>query len=353
MPLSTAILRPEICAEPNALSREHAVDRRSLRRGVSLLATHYALYFVTLAGALAPLPLAVNILSAAVNGVLIALLFIIGHDGAHGSFVPGRKLNLWIARVAFIPCVHSVSLWRVVHNRHHHGRTNLKGVDGVWAPMSKTEYDGAHPARRWLERVYRGPFGPLIYYYLEFWIHRTLLPLAPDVRGQWKRHLPDSLFAVSAFAVTLICIAVAGKMMVPARPLWMVLLVGWAVPFAVWNYLMAFTTYLNHTHPSILWFNDERMWMRHRGNLLDTANVRMPIDFAPLYTKVLAHTAHHYRMDVPVYALPEAQAELNEAHDALIEYTLTPGAYRKIYRACKLFDFERMCWTDFDGVPTT
>jgi len=31
---------------------------------------------------------------------------------------------------------------------------------------------------------------------------------------------------------------------------------------------------------------------------------------------------------------------------------LENSAYRKVYRACKLFDFERMCWTDFDGVPT-
>ena len=342
------IFSPEIRAE----AEPQFADRRSLRRGMSVLVGHYALYFATLAGALAPLPTLFNVLFAVANGIFIAMLFIIGHDGAHGSFVPGRKRNLWIARIAFIPCVHSVSLWRVIHNKLHHGRTNLKGVDGVWAPMSKAEYDAASPGRRWLERVYRGPFGPLIYYYLEFWIHRTLLPLAPEVRNQWKRHLPDSLFAVSGFVLTLAGIAVAGKTMVPARPLWLVLTIGWAVPFAVWNYLMAFTTYLNHTHPSILWFDDERLWARHKGNLLDTANVLMPVDAVPLYTKVMAHTAHHHRTLVPVYALPEAQAELNQAHGALIEYTLTPSAYRRIYRACKLFDFERMCWTDFGGAPT-
>ena len=31
---------------------------------------------------------------------------------------------------------------------------------------------------------------------------------------------------------------------------------------------------------------------------------------------------------------------------------LTPGEYRRILKACKLFNFERMCWTDFDGNPT-
>ena len=328
-------------------------DRRSLRRGLSLFAGHYLLYFVTLAGAVAPLPVFVNLISAVANGVLIALLFIIGHDGAHGSFVPQRAVNRWIARLAFIPCVHSVSLWRVVHNKMHHGRTNLKGVDGVWAPMSKAEYDAATPARRWLERLYRGPFGPLVYYYLEFWIHRTLLPLAPEFRSQWARHISSSLFALTGYALTLAAILAAGAWLTPARPLWQVFAIGWALPFAVWNYLMAFTTYLNHTHPAILWFDDEHKWTRHRGNLLDTANVVMPINIAPLYTKVMAHTAHHHRLRVPVYALPQAQAELNAEFGNLITYKLTPRAYRDIYRACKLFDFERMCWTDFDGVPTT
>jgi hypothetical protein len=35
------------------------------------------------------------------------------------------------------------------------------------------------------------------------------------------------------------------------------------------------------------------------------------------------------------------------------EYTLTLGTYRRIVRTCKLFDYERMCWTDFAGTPTT
>jgi omega-6 fatty acid desaturase (delta-12 desaturase) len=327
-------------------------DKRSLATGLRLLATHYALYFATLGGALAPLPIPVNIACAIANGVFIAMLFIIGHDGAHGSLVPGRSWNLWLARLAFIPCAHSVSLWRIIHNRRHHARTNLKGVDGVWAPMSKQEYDSAHPFRRWLERVYRGPFGPVVYYTIEFWIHRVLLPLAPEVRGQWKRHLPDSLFVLAALGFTFASILIVGRALVPDRPLWLVFLIGWAIPFTVWSYLMAFTTYLNHTHPSIAWFDDEALWTRHQGNILGTAHVRMPINI-PLYTKVMAHTAHHDQAMTPVYVLLEAQVALKELYGDLIDYRLTLGAYQKIYRACKLFDFQRMCWTGFDGVPTS
>jgi len=108
-------------------------DPRSLERGLGIFAVHLLLYLATLVGAVGSFPLPVNILFAVANGVFIALLFIVGHDGSHGSLVPQRAWNLWLARFAFIPCAHSASLWRRTHNEHHR-RTNLKGVDRVWAP---------------------------------------------------------------------------------------------------------------------------------------------------------------------------------------------------------------------------
>ncbi|HEY6578528.1 MAG TPA: fatty acid desaturase [Rhizomicrobium sp.] len=307
----------------------------------------------TLLGAIANFGIPVNIMFAVANGIFIALLFIIGHDGCHGSFVPQRKWNLWLARLSFIPCVHSASLWRRIHNELHHQRTNLKGVDKVWAPMSKAEYDAASPFRRWLERVYRGPFGPVIYYYGEFWLYRLVLPLAPETRAQWRRHLPDSLFVLTGFALTLVAIAVLGRALAPERPLWLTLATGWVIPYAVWNYIFGLTIYLNHTHPNIPWFRDEGSWSFHRGNVLGTAHVKLPRFLVPLYSDALAHTAHHADVALPVYALPPAQALLKSAYGAeLQEYPLSFAEYRKIYTACKLFDFDRMCWTDFHGAPT-
>jgi omega-6 fatty acid desaturase (delta-12 desaturase) len=329
-----------------------AAKRRSLHEGLTVFGVHFALYLATLVGAVAPLPLWLNLVFAAANGVFIALLFIIGHDAGHGSLVPGRNWNLWLSRISFLPCVHAASLWRVTHNKRHHARTNLKGVDAVWAPMGVQEYKNSHPARCFLERIYRGPAGPLIYYYGEFWIHRVLLPLAPEVRRDWKRHAPDSAFALAGFYLTLSAIALAGNLFAPERPLWLVLLVGWAMPFAIWNYLMAFTIYLNHTHPSIPWFCDEMSWKAQRMVQGDTASVIMPITIAPLYTKVMAHSVHHMQPGVPVYALPQAEGLLKTGYSGMVEYMLTLGAYRSIYKTCKLFDFERMCWTDFNGVPT-
>lgn len=331
------------------------IEKRSLARGLAIFATYAVLYAATLIDALAPFPVAINIAAAIANGLIIAMLFIVGHDACHGAFVPGRRWNMWLARISYIPVVHSVSLWRVAHNGNHHGRTNLKGVDPVWAPMSPKEYAAASPARRWLERVYRSAFGPVIYYHLAIWLPLMIAPLWPQARAQWKRHMPDTLFVLATFAATLAGIAFLGSALAPGRPLWLVMTLGWIVPFAVWSYFAAITVYLNHTHPDIAWFDDETQWSAYNGSVLGTAHVHIPIDIFPLYTDVMAHPAHHANPSIPVYALPEAQAELKGRVGTADtrEYTLTLGTYRRIVGACKLFDFERRCWTDFSGVPTT
>jgi omega-6 fatty acid desaturase (delta-12 desaturase) len=329
-------------------------DARSLARGLTSFVLYSALYAATMIDALAPFPIGLNIASAIANGFMIAMLFIIGHDCCHGAFVPGRSWNLWIGRLSFIPVVHSVSLWRVAHNGNHHGRTNLKGVDPVWTPMSPAEYAAASPARRWLERVYRSAFGPVIYYHLAIWLPLMIAPIWPQARAQWRRHLPDTLWVLAGFAATLTGVGMLGSWLAPERPLWLIMTLGWALPFAVWSYFAAFTVYLNHTHPDIAWFGDEAKWSAYNGSVMGTAHVHIPIDIFPLYTDVMAHPAHHANATTPVYALPEAQAELKtrvgqDGH----EYTLTPGTYMRIVRTCKLFDYERMCWTGFDGVPMT
>ncbi|MEI9886029.1 MAG: fatty acid desaturase [Rhizomicrobium sp.] len=331
----------------------HRADRRSLARGLLIFGTYSVLYLATMIDAVAPFPLALNIAFGIGNGVCIAMLFIVGHDCCHSALVPGRRWNLWLGRLAFVPVVHSVSLWRLTHNQKHHGRTNLKGVDPVWTPMSPQEYAGASAARRWLERVYRGAFGPVIYYYIEIWLPLMIFPLSRQARASWRRHLPDTIFVLAGFAATLAFVALLGSVLTPERPLWLVLLLGWAIPFATFNYLAAITVYLNHTHPEIPWFADENAWSFYNGNVLGTAHVKMPFDIFPLYTDVMAHPAHHADVSAPVYALTAEQAALKARTGGdTKEYMLSLTEYRRILAACKLFDFERMCWTDFAGVPT-
>src|SRR5438132_13521935 len=92
-------------------------------------------------------------------GVLMAILFVVGHDACHGSFTSRRWLNLGIGRIAFLPTLTPFSTWELSHNLTHHVYTNLKERDYLWRPYSKREYDAQPGWRRKLERVYRDPVG--------------------------------------------------------------------------------------------------------------------------------------------------------------------------------------------------
>ncbi|MEX0839650.1 MAG: fatty acid desaturase [Parvibaculum sp.] len=329
------------------------VTEKSLGRGLRILGAHYTLYFVTLVGAVAPLPIAANILFAVANGALIGLLFLIGHDSGHSAFVPGRTMNRWITRFVFVPCLHSRSLWDVVHNRIHHRYTNLKGFDYVWAPMGKDEFDAASPLRRGLERVYRSVFGPLIYYWVAFWIPKLVLPISPESRGEWRRHLPDTLFVIFVGGGMVAAIGILGGWLAPERTLLSTMLLGWFIPFAVWNYLMALSIFLQHNHPKVPWFDNPDEWSFYGGNIRGTAHVDLPFDFLPLFKWVMLHHAHHALPSIPGYKLTEAQAMLIEAYgNDVVRYRLSLGEYLNICSSCKLFDYERKQWTDFDGKPT-
>lgn len=329
------------------------VTEKSLSRGLSLLAIHYALYFATMIGAVAPLPIILNVAFGIANGALIGLLFLIGHDSGHSAFVPGRTMNRWITRLVFLPCLHNRSQWEVVHNRTHHRYTNLKGFDYVWAPMSKEEYDNASFSRRMLERFYRGPLGPLLYYWAEFWVPKLVLPFTRQMRADWKSHLPDAIFVILVGGGLVAFIGVVGSWLAPERALWLTMLLGWFIPFAVWNYLMALSIFLQHNHPKVPWFKDRDEWNFYGGNIRGTAHVDLPLPFLPLFKWVMLHHAHHALPSIPGYNLTEAQAKLIEAYGGdVVRYPFTIGNYRAIYKACKLFDFERKQWTDFNGRPT-
>jgi omega-6 fatty acid desaturase (delta-12 desaturase) len=329
------------------------LTRKSWGVGLVIFAIHAGLYLFTMGLAVFPPALWVNVVGSIANGILIGMLFVVGHDASHGSYVPDRRANQVIARLAFLPSAHSASLWNVVHNRIHHGKTNLKGFDYVWAPMSKKEYDRVSPARRFLERIYRGPFGPLIYYYGAFWPRRVLLPIAQESRASWRSHLPDTLLVFAGLGATIGSILWLGRTFRPLAPGWQVVLLGWAIPFAVFNYIMALTTYVQHTHPRVPWFDDPAKWSNYEGNVRGSTHVELPVRVAPLWNMVLGHTAHHALGSIPIYHLSEAQAKLIKRYGGdVVTYLFTPAAYLSITRACKLYDFERMCWTDFEGVPT-
>ena len=116
-------------------------------KAIALLVLDAVLWLSCIAGTIFIESIIIKIVLGLVAGFVTGRIFILGHDACHQSYTPHRELNKVLGRIAFLPSLTPYSLWDVGHNVVHHGQTNLKGFDFVWAPLSKAEFD-ALPAWR-------------------------------------------------------------------------------------------------------------------------------------------------------------------------------------------------------------
>jgi omega-6 fatty acid desaturase (delta-12 desaturase) len=333
-------------------ARRAAFLRPSLWRALTIATTELAAVLTFIVVAVSPLPTIVNVAAAIIAGLLIGTLFTVGHDACHQSLTRHRVLNDWIGRIAFVPSAHARSLWILGHNRIHHGYTNLRGRDYVWEPMSPDEYRQASAARRAIYRLYRSRVGALPYYFVEMWWKKNFMPIAPEARREWRAHVFDSAFVAIAWLGFVAAIIWLGKILSPDRSLWETALLGWLLPFLVFNWTIGWIIYVHHTHPAVPWWDDAREWTATRASIVSTLQVRLPQPLHAISNNIMDHNAHHAAPAIPLYRLHDAQTDLRRRFADIRHYYLTPAAYVGIVDACKLYDSAARCWTDFDGVPT-
>jgi omega-6 fatty acid desaturase (delta-12 desaturase) len=294
----------------------------------------------------------IKVFASLVAALWIARLFVIGHDACHGSYTPNKTLNQWIGRIAFLPSLTPYSLWEVGHNLAHHGFTNLKGRDYVWTPYSPNEFAKLSRMRRALEHVYRSGVGQGVYYMIEMWWKKLFFPGRKHVTTRRTSHVVDSSL-----------VAIFGALWIGGLALWgartgisivSLLIFGFAVPFFLWNCLMGFVIYVQHTHPRVAWYERRDQWSANAGYATTTVHIKLKRPFDCLIHYILEHGAHHVNMGIPLYRLKEAQARLTATLDErLNSEAFTWRYYWNTVRRCKLYDFAQHYWTDFDGHITS
>jgi omega-6 fatty acid desaturase (delta-12 desaturase) len=290
------------------------------------------------------------------NGICISIVFIIGHDACHGALVSPRWLNELIGRLAFLPSLHPLSYWEFGHNRLHHGWTNYKPKDYGWAPLSKEEFDDATAGRRLVETVGRTFFGVTLYYLVVVWWTHMAFPRAEDKKhvSRWVG-LGDRL-SVLAFLVGQI--VVGSRLEAGAGGGAISHVVGAAffgiiVPFAIWNWMVGFLTFMHHTHERVRWYADRDEWSFAAGALLGTVHVEFPRVVDLILQNIMFHTAHHVDTRIPLYGLPDAQCVLESAYgERVVRVLFDTRSVARTFRKCKLYDYQAHRWLDFNGNPT-
>lgn len=316
-----------------------------------LLLTDYALLLGALATTIFASTLPVKIVAGLVAGFVTGRLFILGHDACHQSLTPHRTLNKWIGRIAFLPSLTPYSLWEVGHNVVHHGYTNLKGFDFIWAPLTLEEFRALPRSHQLIERVYRSGWMPGLYYMIEIWWKRMVFPGKHAMPTRRPVFLKDCLL-VSAYAAiwigALLWIAYA-----TSQSMILLATVGFAVPFLFWCSMIGFVVYAHHTHVRIAWHDHRDEWSRSEPFVSTTVHLTFPWRIGALMHHIMEHTAHHVDMSIPLYRLEDAQKVLEELLPGRI--VVQPFSWRWYFdtaRRCKLYDFSSDSWTDFDGCST-
>lgn len=285
-------------------------------------------------------------------GFLIGRLFIVGHDAAHHSLTPHRRLNAILGRLAFLPSITPYSLWEVGHNVVHHGYTNLKGFDFVWSPLTREEFDALSFKDRLLNRIYRSGWAPGLYYMVEIWWKRMFFPSKAFMGARRSIFLLDCVLVAVAGLVWISILVWASLM--TQQSILAVLVSGFAIPFFFWCSMIGFVVYVQHTHVKISWYDDRKEWARAQPFISTTVHLTFRLRFGAVLHHIMEHTAHHLDMGIPLYRLKQAQETLESLLPERI--VIQPFSFRWYFdtaRRCKLYDFEHHRWTNYAGVPTS
>ncbi len=312
-----------------------------------LLLLDFGLWLVALAATVRIDAVWGKLAAGLVAGFVIGRLFILGHDACHHSLTPHRRLNHLLGRLAFLPSLTPYSLWEVGHNVIHHGYTNLKGVDFVWAPLSKTEYAALGSLDRLLYRIYRSGWAPGLYYLIEMWWKRMFFPSKAYMPTRRTVFLQDSWLTAFFGAVWIAVMASAAVL--TGQSMTLTLMMGVVVPFAAWVTMVGFVVYVHHTHTQVAWHDDKTAWAKAVPFVSTTVHLTFPLQLGGLVHHIMEHTAHHVAMNVPSYRLKPAQAQLEaRLPEHIVIQPFSLGWYRKTAQACKLYDFEHQRWETFD-----
>jgi len=291
----------------------------------------------------------ISIALAPVLGMLVVMLFVIGHDACHQSFTTSARLNRIIGTLVFLPALHAYSMWDHDHNRRHHRFNNIRRLDCAWEPMTPEEFNVAPLGRRLLYRFYRDPRGALFYYLIEVWLKRMIWPRRRELGEILPVHVFD---AALVWTWTLVQVTVAalvgtafGKSVLES------VMLAIAIPFLAFSIMISVAIMMHHTHPEVPWYRDIDEWRRGHGAVRGVVHVEFPWLVRKLFLNIMEHPAHHYAPGVPLYRLHELQTAMT-GPDIVVERFSIPR-FLAICARCKLFDYESGEWRNFHGQPTS
>ncbi len=228
------------------------------------------------------------------TGFLVRL-FIIQHDCAHRSFLPGRRANDWLGRMIGVVTLTPHDHWRMSHAYHHasSGDLDRRGIGDV-RTMTVAEYLARSPWARLKYRLYRHPavtfgLGPL---YLFLFHNRWP---AGFTRSGW---LPWISTMSTNVAIVIALALVVGTLGLRALLWTYVPLVLLASAAGVWLF------YVQHQFEHTYWARHGD-WNARDAALFGSSHYDLPALVRWFTGNIGLHHVHHLSSKIPFYRLPD------------------------------------------------
>lgn len=326
---------------------------RSTFKGSMLFAASFAGYCLSFATAVCSHNWLLCIFGSIGALVFTSTLFVIGHDACHGSLTRNARLNKFLGRLSFFPSYHPFSSWEHTHNGLHHGMTNVRGHDPVFVPLSKSEYDSLPWFGRVLQRIYRTTPGLGLYYFHSIWLTLELFP-KQEFRpvGRRARTFQFDRLLIFSFFTFQLCLIGASTHAPHLFYIHSLMAIG--IPFLLFNAAMGFVIFLHHTHPRVPWYKSGEQFSFFASQVRSSVHAEFPRLLELILHNIMDHTAHHADPRIPLYKLHDSQKSLENVYP--IEITVEPWTFRGwqlTLRTCRLYDYERHQWVNYDGKPTS
>jgi omega-6 fatty acid desaturase (delta-12 desaturase) len=344
---------PSIPKRHDLIREVNIFAKSDTAHGLTLFVVDISLYASAIAGVFFLPSLWAKVGCSLFAGMALARMFSLAHNAAHENIVNGRRLNRLLATILFTPIFYNCQLWIYEHHMLHHPFTNDTKSD-AFKPYSKQEFDALPAWRRALERFYRAPtvvsWG--VYYLVErHWSTKVYPPayLPPPLRpAAWWNTALLAVYAAVFLALMITAPRYALNLSSAGA-----LLLGFALPFLVFEIHDGFALYVQHTDPRIPWFSGAVDRSAEGRTELLSVHLVVPRLMGWFYHDVFSHPVHHLHPKIPCYHAYKAQTLLDaRLGPAAVVSKLSLHWLLDTTRRCKLYDWDNQRWLAFDGTPT-
>ena len=220
--------------------------------------------------------------------------YILFHDCAHGSFLPGKRANAWVGTALALIVYTPFQAWRHSHAMHHATAGDLdRRGDGDVPTLTVAEYHALPPIKRLGYRLFRNPLvmfgiGPLY----------AMLVQPRLVSRKARPRIKRSVMGTNLALVVL----VGGACLLMG---WREFLLVQAPPALLAAAAGVFLFYVQHQFEDTYWQSSED-WSYDDAALRGSSYLRLPKLLQFFTGNIGLHHVHHLSARIPNYNLQRA-----------------------------------------------